>query len=264
MVTTPPAPREPDPELWLTPARLQRLEQQLAAAAPLLGLSGLLKQVLAYWVRLEIADELVQSGAWPEPERQAELEELEQAWLAAKDRDQFGLSEAQLRQKLLVAPAGRRWARQQWQQRLETLYLERKDRLDRASCRLLRLSNKYLALELYHRLRSGEQSFERLALEFGEGPERFQGGLLPLQPLAKLPFGLAPLLKTLRPGELMPPQRFGQGFAIVQLECFEPVPLDQASEEVLLQQELNAWIQQLIAPLQAHLISTLSPSAQAS
>lgn len=264
MAQLPSAPRDPDPDLWLSPERLERLDHQLGSAVPLLRMGNLLNKALAYWVRLELASDLVASGGWPEQERQLELEELKEGWLQANDPAAWGLTEDQLHQKLLVAPACRRWARQQWQQRLETLYLERKDQLDRASCRLLRLSNKYLALELYHRLRAGEQGFEQLALEHGEGPERFQGGLLPLQPLAKLPYGLAPLLRTLRPGQLTPPQRFGKGFAVVQLECFEPAPLDAAVEDVLLSQELNAWIQQLVGRLQVHLTSVSQPLAPAS
>lgn len=264
MAELPPAPRDPDPEFWFTPERQQRLEQQLATAVPLLLQGGLLNNVLSYWVRVELAEEMATSPAWPEQERQQELERLEQAWRAKRDAASLGLSEPQLRQKLLVAPACRRWARQQWQQRLETLYLERKDQLDRASCRLMRLSDKYMALECYHRIRAGEASFERLALEHGEGPERLQGGLLPLQPLSKLPQGLAPLLSKLQPGELLPPQRFGKGFALVQLERLEPAPLDAAAEELLLTQELNAWIQQLVGTLQAHLTSSVNPLVAAS
>lgn len=258
------APQDPDPELWFTPERQQRLEQQLVTAVPLLLQSGLLTNVLGYWVRMELAREMAASAAWSEQEQQQELDRLEDAWRAKRGAASLGLSEPQLRQKLLVAPACLRWARQQWKHRLETLYLERKDQLDRASCRLLRLSDKYLALECYHRIRAGEASFERLALEHGQGAERFQGGLLPLQPLSKLPHGLAPLLIKLKNGELLPPQRFGKGFALVQLECMELAPLDAAAEELLLNQELNAWIQQLVGALKAHLTSSTNPLVAAS
>jgi parvulin-like peptidyl-prolyl isomerase len=259
MAELPAPPRDPDPEHWCSPERLERLKRELGASASLLTVAGLLPRVVEYWVRRELAEEMARLPAWPAEEREAELDELEQAWHAKHDGAARGLSPVQLRQKLLVAPGCSRWARMQWQQRLETLYLERKAQLDRASCRLLRVADKYLALELYHRIRAGESSFEKLALDYGEGPERLQGGLLALQPLAKLPLGLAPVLQQLQPGELTPPQRLGEGFALVQLEAFVPAPLDTAAENALLSQELNAWMRQLLPLLQAQLTSDSIP-----
>jgi hypothetical protein len=256
-----PAPRDPEPERWLTAERLQRVQDQMGQALPLLRRGGLLSKTLAYWVRTELAVEMELGSTWPEPEREEELDQLDQAWRANHNPDDWGLSDQELRRKLLVAPACRRWARQQWQHRLESLYLERKDQLDRASCRLLRVSDPHLALELFHRLRAGEDSFEALSFQYGEGPERLQGGLLPLQPLAKLPYGLAPLLPTLEVGELVAPQPLGERFAMVQLEQLEPAQLDSKMEILLLDQELNAWIFAVVNRLQALLSSAFSTEA---
>lgn len=247
---------DPSPDEWLTPERLWRLDQVLQQAAPFLAMAGLLAKALGYWIRLELAQEIAQDSSWPEAERLQELERLEREWRQHKDPSQLGLTDQQLKQKLLVAPGSLRWARRQWGHRLESLYLQNKQLLDRASCRLLRLNDKHLAHELYHQIRAGEASFEQLSLQHGQGPERLQGGLLPLQPLAKLPLGLGPLLQRLRPGQLTPPQRLGDGFALVQLECFEPAPFDAASEEQLLAMELQNWIQALVPLLQVHLTST--------
>ncbi|MBQ60493.1 MAG: hypothetical protein CMQ19_00305 [Gammaproteobacteria bacterium] len=250
------APLDPAPQYWLTLERLQRLEADLGNAVALLSMSGLLNQALDYWLRLELTQELLASSYWPEDQRKQELDTLEENWRCKYDPADWGLSDQQLRDKLLVAPCCRHWARMQWQQRLEKLYLERKQQLDQASCRLLRLSDKHLALELYHRIRAEEDSFESLALEYGEGPERFKGGLLKLQPLAQMPLGLGTLLNRMEPGELLTPQRLGNGFALVQLELFEPAPLNPATEETLLAQELQAWLQQLVLCLRAHLTSS--------
>jgi len=254
--TPPPAPPS-DPPIcdWLTPQRLDRLSQDLDQAVELLLQAGLLPSVLQYWVRREIAEEIASSDAWPQNEQHAELEVLEQAWRAKHDPAALGLTDQLLRRKLLVAPGCRRWARRQWQHRLETLYLDRKQQLDRASCYLLRVSDKNLALELYHQLRASEASFEELSLRHGEGPERFQGGLLPLQPLARMPLGLADVLATLSPGQLMPPRRLGKGFALVQLKSFEPTLLDTATEEGLLDLELASWIKAVVTALQSPLTS---------
>jgi len=247
-------PLDPSLEEWLSSERLGRL-LQLRPSAQLLALSGLLPKAIGYWVRLELSEEM-QAGnpvAWPLAERQQELKRLEEDWRQGRDPGELGLTDAQLQQKLLVAPGSLRWARRQWGHRLESLYLQHKSQLDRASCRLLRVSDKHLAHELYHRLRAGEASFEQLASRYSEGKERLQGGLLALQPLVRMPMGLGPLLQRLTPGELTPPQRLGERVALVQLESFEPAAFDSATEEQLLAMELQAWIQALVPQLQSHL-----------
>ncbi|MCP9891979.1 peptidylprolyl isomerase [Cyanobium sp. Aljojuca 7D2] len=224
------SPLDPRPVAWLVPERLQRLRQQLAPAAPLLGSACLLKPALNHWVRLELAQEVLGAPLEQAAQEQAEL-------------------------KQLVGESCLRWADQQWRPRLKSLYLERKAMLDRASCRLLRLSNKHLALEIYHRIRAGEASFESLATLHGEGPERLQGGLLPLQPMGSMPLGLPVVLQRLHPGELTMPQRLGAGFALVQLEQLQPACLDAATEQQLLSQELDSWVAAVVAELPAHLTS---------
>lgn len=247
--TGPATPFEPDPQHWLTPGRREALQQQLGTAGTLLRQAGLWQATLGYWVRWQASLE----ADWPADAEQQTLAELEQQWLAKHSLGEAGLTAAELRAKLRVAPAVSRWSRQQWGHRLESLYLQRKSQLDRASCRLLRLGDKNLALELYHRIKAGETSFEQAALDYGEGPERKQGGLLPLQPLERMPFGLAPLLERLEPGKLSLPLRFHKGFCLVQLEAFQPSQLDTATQELLLAEQLRRWIDAVVARLLADL-----------
>jgi len=250
---------DPAPDEWLNPERLHRLEVSLGANAPFLALSGLLAKAVDYWIRQELAQEAARSiQCWPEEERDAELVQLEQVWRAKHDPAELGLTDEQVRLKLTVQPGCQRWARQQWGHRLETLYLERKPQLDQASCRLIRLSSKHLAMELYHRLRAEEATFEDLAVRHGEGPERFKGGLLPMQPMASLPLGLGPVLARLSPGELTLPLSLGQGYAVVQLVALEPAQFNSAIEAKLLSQELQAWVVAMVPVLRSHLISSHS------
>ena len=248
---TPAAPFEPDPQHWLTPERLALLQQQLGSGATLLRQAGLWRAALGYWVRWQASLE----AEWPADEEQACLEDLTQQWQAKHTLKVAGFSAAELQAKLRVGPAVARWSRQQWGHRLESLYLQRKSQLDRASCRLLRLKDKNLAVELYHRIKGAETSFEQAAREFGEGPERLQGGFLPLQPLERMPFGLAPLLQRLEPGRLSMPLRLDPGFCLVQLEQFQSSQLDGATEELLLAEQLRLWIDAVVDRLVAGLSS---------
>jgi len=244
-LTNPAVPSEPDPQLWLTPERRALLQRQFDSSSFLLRQSGLWRATLGYWVRWQVSLD----AQWPADEQQIVLDQLEQQWHANHVLESAGLTAEELRAKLRVAPAAARWSRQQWGHRIESLYLQRKSQLDRASCRLLRLKEKNLAFELYHRIKAGETSFDQAARDFGQGPERHQGGLLPLQPIEQMPFGLAPLLQRLEPGRLSMPLRLNQGFCIVQLEAYLPSQLNVEMEEFLLAEHLRLWIDTVVKEL---------------
>lgn len=146
------------------------------------------------------------------------------------------------------------WASSQWGHRLDSLYLQKKDRLDQASCRLLRVQQQGLALELYHRLLAKEASFEQLSQQYGVGPERFNGGLLEQQPLAKFAGNLGSLLRKLKPGEITKPLQMGKLFGVLQLESFVPAVHGEESSQLLLQQELQQWV----AAMAEHLAALVS------
>ena len=148
------------------------------------------------------------------------------------------------------------WARRQWGHRLDSLFLQKKDQLDQVSCRLLRVNHQGLALELYHRLLAKEASFEELSNQFGMGKERFNGGLLTLQPLSGFPGRLGEVIRKLQPGELTKPLRMGERFGVVQVESLVPAVHGEESEELLLKQELQQWIKAMAEHLASLVSST--------
>ncbi len=242
-------PLDPDPAEWLTPARLDQLLNDLGNARHCLAVGGLLRRVVESWLRQQLAAE----APWPQGEPEQQIEQRRGSWLAKVDPDALGLLEPEVAIKLAVAPGCHCWAEARWGHRLETLFLERKAQLDRASCRLLRVADKGLALELFHRIKAGEVSFAAVATTHGEGAERSQAGWIPLQPLASMPLGLASVLPRLVPGELLPPTRLGKQVAIVQLEQWKPARFDAASQEALLSDELGRWLKTAVDLAVAHL-----------
>ena len=147
------------------------------------------------------------------------------------------------------------WARSQWGHRLDGLFLQRKDWLDQASCRLLRVNQQGLALELYHRLLNEEATFVQLSQQFGVGPERFHGGLYKLQTLNRFSGGLGQLLRKLEPGELTKPIRMGKQFGIIQLTDFVPAIHGEASSLKLLELELQRWVDGMNSYLESLVLS---------
>ena len=62
------------------------------------------------------------------------------------------------RQQLLTV-----WSALQWSDKLESMYLRNKAKLDKVSFKMITVSNKNLATEIYHRLKANEASFDALS-----------------------------------------------------------------------------------------------------
>ncbi|EAU71100.1 hypothetical protein BL107_06204 [Synechococcus sp. BL107] len=147
------------------------------------------------------------------------------------------------------------WAREFWGHRLDQLFLECKDSLDQASCRLIRVSNQGLAFELYHRLSMGESTFEQLSMLYGEGSERFKGGAFELQNMEEFPSGIQIFLKKLKVGQTTKPLSVGNMFAILQLIDFIPCVRSPALDQRILQRQFDLWLNGMSDYLYDHLKS---------
>ena len=150
------------------------------------------------------------------------------------------------------------WARSQWGHRLDNLFLHRKDFLDEASCRIIRVKQQGLALELYHRLKAQEATFEELSIKYGIGPEKFYGGMWNQQTLVSFPASFGQFLRKLEPGELAKPLKVGDQFMIVQLISFVPALYGEESSLKLLEYELNQWLDGMTSHLETLLTSTMT------
>lgn len=244
-----PVPSEPDLAHWLCADRCERLHALFASSKALLAEAALLRPVLKAWLEHEM---VVESGYEPDPTALEALHQKGQRWAAKQDLAQLGLDPNQLLPIQLRRPALQAWARHHWQHRLESLYLARQSELSMASCRILRVSNHALAQELYHRIVSDGDAFDALATTFGVP---HQDGYLSLRSLASLPAGLPVILQRMEPGELSIPLRLGDGFALVQLEAWQPARFDPSTQDTLLQQELRSWCEAAVDRLIAELRS---------
>ena len=93
-------------------------------------------------------------------------------------------------------------------------------------------------------------------MQFAIGAERFHGGLIKLQRLSKFPSGLGKVLRNLKPGEISKPLSLGKDFCVVQLKDFVPAVQSEATDLVLLSNQLQQWVQGMSAQLKGHLGSS--------
>ena len=238
------APAEPRLDQWCTAARLDHLRYELQLACPALMWSGQLDTVLRGWVRCQLVKEALQND-WL-----ASSSESDEALTCPPGWAQSAYQAWQQQDQALLV-----WAEHHWGHGLESLYLARKSELDRVSLRMLRVSDAGLSMELYHRVKAGETSLEQLSWTFGEGAERFKGGLIKNQSLDALPPALFPLLVNLHSFEIQKPRALGKQFVLFQLLDRKPLVLDEAARRQLLMEQLQLWEVPLMERLGAHLAS---------
>lgn len=237
-------PVEPRLDDWCTEKRLRQLCDDLHAARESILWSGHLNQVLQGWVRRELVKEVLSDGSLSSAFEHESSEPCPSEWPSS-------LHQAWMMQdQALLA-----WAELHWGQGLNSIYLARKSELDRVSLRMLRVSDAGMSMELYHRIKAEEASFEQLSWQYGEGAERLKGGLIKNQRLVDLPPAFFPLLVNLHTFEVQQPRAIGKHFVLYQLLSRRPLVFDQETRCQLLMEQLQCWEAPLVERLGAHLAS---------
>ena len=164
----------------------------------------------------------------------------------------------ELRTQLIITPALRRWCRNKWLNRVDSLYLEHKNKFDKARCRMIRLSNKEWAWEIYLRVKEREIEFSKAAREYGEGEERKNGGEYEYQQISKLPFGLGEVVKRLQIGDITKPLKLNKWFCIIELLEYKGSVLDDKTIDELLAGQLRVWVDAVVK----HIDNEINGSSQ--
>ncbi|KZR73257.1 peptidylprolyl isomerase [Prochlorococcus marinus] len=218
---------DPDPSKWLNRSRIAELETDLLAAKSTLSIAGLLAVAIREWLRQQITLEV---------EEEKYNVQVNRMVPEAQNDSKNIFSVESIDRSCLI------WAEKNWGNNLENLYLLYKSRLDSIDFRMMNVSDKGLALEIYHRIKAGEESFETLAHKFDESPAKVNGGLYSGKTVASLKEGLFNMLISLNPGEVMSPARVGDRFMILQLELYSSTTFNDDTREEILKIELRKWL----------------------
>ncbi|ERN42467.1 parvulin-like peptidyl-prolyl isomerase [Rubidibacter lacunae KORDI 51-2] len=164
-----------------------------------------------------------------------------QLWLK-----RFGMTQNQLDRLAVRAQKIETFKQQTWGLKLESYFLKRKRELDQVVYSLIRIRDADLANELYFRIQDGEATFAEVAQEHSQGSEAQTGGLVGPVYLSTPHRALAQILASSQPGQLWPPQRIEEWYAIVRLEKLIPAQLDDAMRRRLLDELFRKWIEEQI------------------
>ena len=160
-----------------------------------------------------------------------------QSWLC-----EHGMEERDLCIKLLLNDSLRVFMEQRYGPGLEEYFLQRKNDLDTVIYSLLRVRDAGLARELWISLEEGEVTFADVALNYSDGPESQTKGVIGPLPLGKIEPAIAERLRSLRVGDIRPPERVGEWHVMLRLESLNPSQLDTSTRQRLLQEQFDVWI----------------------
>lgn len=152
-----------------------------------------------------------------------------------------GLHQLILREEKLA-----KYKQETWGSKIESYFLQRKNRLDRVLYSLIRTQEPGLAQELYFRINDDGQPFADLARQYSEGQEAQTGGLIGPVELSVPHPNLARILSISQPGQLWPPTRVGEWFVVVRLEKFLPAKLDDGTRARLIDELFGIWLKEEI------------------
>ncbi|MEM8604965.1 MAG: peptidylprolyl isomerase [Cyanobacteria bacterium P01_H01_bin.121] len=170
--------------------------------------------------------------------------ELQQQWC-----DRYHLTPQDLEAIAIRNWRLEKFKQQQFAPKVETHFLQRKSRLDRAIYSLIRVKDAGLAQELYFRLEEDPTLFPDLARQYSQGPEAATGGVQGPIPLSTPHPNLAKLLAISQAGQLWPPTRIESWHIIVRLEQLIPAQLDERMQLQMREELFNQWLQQQLATL---------------
>ena len=191
--------------------------------------------------REEIIDELLARTEEPAASRIEELrteqvqemrlkgEEDIKAWLKLE-----GLSEEDWLLSLKRQARWLEWCEREYGHGLEEYFKTRKKQLDTVSYSIIRVKDEAVALELYLRVKEREATFEELAAEYSEGPERKHGGRVGPVPLSKPHPQLANLLQISEEGRLWPPKELEGWWLVIRVNKMVETVLDTRTSRRLL------------------------------
>lgn len=147
---------------------------------------------------------------------------------------------------LLRQPALNRFMEQRYGPGVEEHFLDRKNDLDVVIYSLLRVRDPGVARELWIQLSEKEATFSELASRYSDGPEAQTKGVIGPLRLGNIESVLANRLRSMRAGELRAPELLGEWHVLLRLENITPARLDDTIRALLLQEQMDQWINERI------------------
>ena len=121
-------------------------------------------------------------------------------------------------------------------------YLERRDDMESVSFRLIRNKNKGIILEIFQRLQHEEEDWGVISERWGTEPENLYGGKYNLTPARQISKEIRNHLGRLKKGDISEPIKIGKYYAILKLEKWKKIELNEKMRKDLESELMTNWI----------------------
>ena len=225
---------------------LMMLDDRPISADQLLDLlrrNGQLKSLLQEWI---LEDAL----------KDIHLPEQEEEQLLADFRHQQGLNDDEafvsfLDSRMLTKPLLLRtlsrphkvvlYREERWGPRVNSLYLQRKERYDCIRYHRLAATNADVMQEVYFRLKDREESWDSLARQLSPGDQSATGLIGPVA-VSTIEPELLQQLRAAGEGKLLRPMQLGGATVVAQLEEVLPSEFNEELRTLLLRESFEEWL----------------------
>ncbi len=130
-----------------------------------------------------------------------------------------------------------------WGNKVGSYYLTRKVQLDRVICSIIQVADGTIAQELYFRICAEPKIFSKLALNYSQGAESFDGGKVGPISISRLHPTISTQLLLLKPGEISPLFVIDNFYVFTRLEQVVPAQFDEELRQMLLNELFEQWLQ---------------------
>ncbi len=122
-------------------------------------------------------------------------------------------------------------------------FLGQKSNLDRVVFSTIQVKEFQIAQELYHQVKEGEEYFARLAIRYSDSPAAQSGGLIGPITGSQLYPQIQSYLQGLKPNQLSPIFRADEHYVFLRLDRWLPIQFNHQTEQRLVDELFEEWIQ---------------------
>ena len=158
-------------------------------------------------------------------------------WLTKNNIDEKSLS-----LKLYKLLQVEKFKNDKFGEKVESIFLSKKENLDRVMYSLFRTKEKAKATEIHLKILEQEDTFADLASEYSEGIEQQINGLIGPIEIGRINIQIAERLKISNKGQLWEPFQVDDWWVLLRLERLIPAKLDDRTRKKITQDLYDEWI----------------------
>ena len=133
------------------------------------------------------------------------------------------------------------YKKERWGTRVSSIYLKRKDEYNCVSYNKFELNNHNIAQEIYFRIKDEEETWENIAYQIGGGTTKIKH-IYSNVPVNKMDKRILAELEKCKEGNICKPIKMANRSVLVGLIKFHGKILDEDLKNILLEEELNTWL----------------------